>query len=272
MGCTAREILNSVKRETVSVNGVTIPHDAIAREVQHHPAAKPSTAWRSAALALVVRELLLQRARVVGIEPAPLKDSVGRRETEEESLIRGLIELEVKTPEPDAESCRRYYERNRRLFRSPPIYEAEHILFAARRDDEEAYAKARDDAALVQAELERNPERFSELARAYSACSSGAQGGHLGQIAPGQTTPEFERALARLTPGSIGEPVETRYGVHLIRLKRKHDGAEPPYELVADRVANYLRETAGHRALAQYIARLVSSAEISGIALEDKMA
>ena len=269
MACAVHTLQALPKSAAVSVNGVAIPRDAIAREVQHHPASKPITAWQSAARALVIRELLLQRARLVGIVPAPLRDNAGRCETEEEALIRRLIEQEVATPEPDEETCRRYYDRNRRLFRSQPIYEAAHILFAARKEDAEGYERARRDAVSVLAELKAQPERFGDLARFYSACPSAAQAGNLGQITAGQTTPEFERALAMLTPGSISHaPVETRYGVHIIRLDRKVDGAELPFELVGDRIADYLGQSVRRRAVAQYIARLVSEAEVTGVALE----
>ncbi len=47
----------------VNVNGVTIPRDRVAREAQHHPSRTPLEAWKAAARALVVRELLLQEAR-----------------------------------------------------------------------------------------------------------------------------------------------------------------------------------------------------------------
>jgi peptidyl-prolyl cis-trans isomerase C len=63
-------------------------------------------------------------------------------------------------------------------------------------------------------------------------------------------------------------PVETRYGLHIIRLDRKIDGRELPFEAVADRIADYLRDSVTRRASAQYIARLVSRAEITGITLE----
>ena len=56
-------------------------------------------------------------------------------------------------PEPDDESCRRYYERNAARFRSPDIYEAAHILFAASPADAQGYAKAREDAGAVLAEI-----------------------------------------------------------------------------------------------------------------------
>jgi len=256
------------KRTPVSVNGVEISHDDIAREVQHHPAPRPIEAWQSAARALVIRELLLQQARRLGVAPAPRSDGSGRRETEEEALIRGLIEQEVTTPEPDEAACRRYYEQNRRRFRSQPIFAASHILFAAFRDDVQWFAQAQATAASVLAELKLRPERFGDLARAHSACPSAALGGTLGQITAGQTTMEFEQALTGLTPGSISEtPVETRYGLHIIRLDGKVEGTELPFDLVGDLVADYLRENVMRRATAQYIARLVSNTQIAGIAL-----
>ena len=269
MGCTVHRILAQAEPSVVSVNGVVIGREAIAREVQHHPAPRPVAAWQEAARALIIRELLVQRARLVGVVSVRLRDNAGRCETEEEALIRGLIEHEVTTPVPNEETCRRYYEKNRRLFRSQPTYEAAHILFAACKEDAEGYGRARRDASSVLAELKQQPERFGELARSYSACPSAAQAGNLGQITAGQTTPEFERALATLTPGPISQaPVETRYGVHIIRLDRKIDGVELPFELVADRIADYLGESVRRRAVAQYIARLVSDAEVTGIALQ----
>ena len=253
---------------TVSVNGVAIARDAIVREMQHHPADKPIAAWLEAARALVIRELLLQRACRIGLTPAPVADAEGRRETDEEALVRALIEHEVTVPEPDDAACRRYYEQNRARFRSPDIYEASHILFAAVPSDREAYAQARADAVAALAELRAHPERFAELARAFSRCPSAGQGGNLGQVTRGQTTPEFERALLALAPGELcGEPAATRYGFHIIRLDRKHEGRTLPYEAVAGRIADYLRESVRRRADAQYIARLVSAAQIEGIEL-----
>jgi peptidyl-prolyl cis-trans isomerase C len=254
--------------KTIAVNGVVIARDAIAREVQHHPASRPLDAWQSAARALVVRELLLQEAHRLGLVAAPLTDANGRRESEQEALIRAVHEREVTTPEPDLETCRRYYTHNRKAFRSATLYEAAHILFAARHDQPAAFAQAHASAEAIIAELAQAPERFGELATVHSACPSAAQGGNLGQISAGQTTLEFERALIALDPGAMSpEPVETRYGFHIIRLDRRIEGRELPFELVADRIADYLRDSVAHRATAQYVARLVARADITGITL-----
>ena len=252
----------------VRVNGIAIPRDVIAREVQHHPARTPAESLKAAARALVVRELLLQEARRLEIEGQPLADAAGRRETAEEAAVRALVDREVRTPSADTETCRRYYEQNRQQFRSMDIYEAAHILFAASKADTEAYAQAHAAAEAALALLREHPERFVELARAHSVCSSASQGGNLGQITAEQTTPEFEQALFALEPGSVGpEPVATRYGFHIIRLDRRHEGRELPFELVADRIAEYLQESVQRRALAQYIARLATAAQIEGVEL-----
>jgi peptidyl-prolyl cis-trans isomerase C len=256
------------KPSVVSVNGVVVARAAIARETQNHPAAKPIIAWQAAARALVLRELMLQEARRLALTAEPAVDAQGRRETEDEALIRALAEREVTVPEADEASCRRYFEQNRRRFRSADIFEASHILFAAPAHDRAKFARAQRDAAAVLAELAQHPERFAELARAHSACPSGQQDGNLGQITSGQTTPEFEQALQKLAPGALTEaPVATRYGLHVIRLERRHEGRELPFELVHERIAAYLTERTRRTATAQYIARLVSRAEIAGIAL-----
>jgi peptidyl-prolyl cis-trans isomerase C len=267
MSCT-HHVSHFPRPEPVSVNGVVIRRDDIAGEMQHHPAPKPIFAWQEAARALVVRQLLLQEAQRLGVKAIPRTDYSGRRETEEEALIRAVCEREEVVPEPDHQTCRRYYDRNRKLFLSPSIFEVAHILIAARRDSAEAFEKARTVANSLLTELRHRPEVFGDLARLHSACPSARQGGSLGQISTGQTTPEFEQALMLLTPGSLSRtPVVTRYGFHIIRLDRKTEGQELPFELVADRIADYLRESISRRASAQYVARLVARAEIGGIAL-----
>lgn len=269
MGCAARETVLP-RHDNVTVNGIAIPRNVIARESQNHPASSPAKAWLAAARALVVRELLLQEAHRLNISATAAIDDEGRSETEEEALIRALIEQEVKVPQADLAACRRYYEQNRRRFRSPDLYEAAHILISADAVNAEVYAQARQQAETLLAQLQENPGAFADAARSYSACSSSAEGGHLGQVSSGQTTPEFERALIELEPGAItAEPVATRYGFHIIRLDRKIEGRELPFEHVADSIAEYLTESVRHRAVAQFIARLTSKAKVTGIDMPD---
>ncbi len=251
-------------RQPVAVNTIVIDDAAIAREVQNHPEASPRDAWEAATRALVVRELLLQRTRALGLAADPRTED-GLRETEEEAQIRALLEAEIHTPTADEASCRRYYAANPARFRSPDLFEPLHILFAADREDAGTYGAAIARAAAVLAELRVAPGRFEELARATSDCSSGREGGRLGQVARGETTPEFEAAMLRLRPGEIcAEPVQTRYGVHIVRLDRKAEGAVLPFEEVQARIAAYLEESSWRRAVAQYVSLLAGQASITG--------
>ncbi|KXF74972.1 peptidylprolyl isomerase [Paramesorhizobium deserti] len=256
----------TTRRPTVAVNGATIPHAAIAREVQNHPAEDPDTAWAEAARALVIRELLLQEASRLGLMPEPGEEGEGRRETEEEALIRTLLDRELSVPQADEASCRRYFEKNRSRFKSPDLFEAAHILFSADQRDEAAFAEARRSAEAALELLASNTKRFPDLAREFSACSSSRDGGHLGQFTRDQVTPEFAGALDPLEPGEIAAaPVETRYGVHVIRLDRRIEGRPLPFEAVRERIADYLTEAVWSRAAAQYISLLAGKTAITGV-------
>jgi peptidyl-prolyl cis-trans isomerase C len=265
MDCSVSNVLP--KPKTISVNGVVIPREAIAREVQNHPAEKPILAWQAAARALVVRELLLQESARLGIDAVPLSDPDGRTETDDEAAMRTLVEREVATPEPDEAACRRFYEQNHQRFRSGDLYEAAHILVAAPRGDVDARAEARTTADMILAAVKSDRAAFADLATNHSDCTTSAsEGGYLGQITRGQTVPEFETALERMQPGEVAI-VETRYGFHVVRLDRRAKGQTLPFEIARERIADYLALSVEHRALAQYISILAGRAEITGISL-----
>lgn len=257
-----------VRPVPVSVNGVAIPSADISRETQHHRSSDPDEAWAMAARALAIRELLAQEADRLGIDADPIEDEDGRRETPQEARYRALLEREVVVPRADEAACRRYYEQNRRRFRSPDLFEPAHILLPAAPSDIDAREAARRTAGALIDLLRADREAFAALAKEHSACPSGEQGGNLGQIGPGQTVAEFEAALRIMEPGTVHpEPVETRYGLHIVRLDRRIDGRELPFEAVQERVADYLDTAVYFRALQQYVSVLAGRAVVTGVDL-----
>lgn len=253
----------------VTVNGIQISRSDIGRETQHHPAEKPTDAWMAAARALVVRELLLQEARRLSLAPEPLADGEDRRETDEEALVRQLVDREVTIPEADESACRRIYEQRSQSFRSEDLFAVRHILVPASLGDAPARSEAKKLAETLIAMLIRDPGSFAALASAHSACPSKEHGGALGQISRGQTVPEFEEALATAPVGSvIQHPVETRYGYHVVAVDQKLVGERLPFEIVHAKIASWLTERARATAIRQYIAMLAGRATITGIELE----
>ncbi len=250
----------------VSVNAVAIALEAITAEAQHHPAASPAAALRQAAEALVVRELLLTEARALGLSAESAIDDRGRRETDEDALIRTLLEQQVATPVADEAACRRYYDSHRSRFTTGSIHEARHILLAAPVEERAARSRAKTTAQQLIKALAADPSRFAELAQAHSDCPSREQGGSLGQLTAGSTVPEFETMLGQLVEGQLCPvPVPTRFGFHVIRLDRMIAGKQLPFEVVRDRIAVYLEASSWSRAVSQYVGLLVGRAEIVGV-------
>jgi peptidyl-prolyl cis-trans isomerase SurA len=99
---------------------------------------------------------------------------------------------------------------------------ARHILVKVNETTSEAEGKAR---------IERLRDRlvggakFEEVARANSEDASSARGGDLGWISPGDTVPDFERAMNALSVDEVSQPVRTPFGWHLIQVleRRKQD-------------------------------------------------
>jgi peptidyl-prolyl cis-trans isomerase C len=224
---------------------------------------------REAAQALVVRELLLQEAARLGVDAAPDETGEDDDALPDEALIGRLIEREVRVPEAGEDECRRYYEANPARFRSPELFDAQHILFAAAPDDPEKRATAKASAEAALRDLAAAPERFAELARTLSDCPSRADGGSLGQVTRGSTVPEFETYLMSLDEGeTCPVPVETRYGFHVLRLNRRAPGRALPFEAVRTGVAEFLADSVWRRAVHQYVMVLAGRASIEGIAIQ----
>lgn len=250
----------------VRINGREISRVAITREIQNHPADNPVEARDAAVQALVVRELLLQEARAKGLVAEPLELGPGQHETDEDALVRQLLDDALTLPSPTEDECKRFYETNVDRFRSTAIWEPAHILLSVPPSDAAARTAARNKASEIIKLLGEQPDRFAQIARDYSTCPSREQGGNLGQISPGQTTPAFEAALKTMTPGTISSvPVETRYGFHVIRLDRCVEGRTLPFEAVHKKISDYLADAVFQRAVSQFVSLLAGKATIEGV-------
>ena len=62
---------------------------------------------------------------------------------------------------------------------------------------------------------------FADQAKHYSEDGSAAQGGDLGWLSPGDTVPEFERAMDALKVGQISGVVQSGFGWHLIQVMER---------------------------------------------------
>lgn len=253
----------------VRVNGVEIMPEAIAEEIQHHPAPDAETAWTDAARALAIRELLVQQARRAGLESEPLADETGRTETDDDALVRMVLEAEVTPATPSEGECRRYYDANPERFQTADLFDAAHILIEPRGADDSDWDDARRQALLIVEQIGNDAAAFAAAARTHSGCASAQQDGSLGQIRRGELVPEIQAALETLADGTTArEPVRSRFGWHILRLHRRMPGRTLTFEMVRDRIADLLEARSWSLEAARYVARLAAENEVEGIRIE----
>jgi peptidyl-prolyl cis-trans isomerase SurA len=101
----------------------------------------------------------------------------------------------------------------------------------------------------------RGGQDFGQLARLHSVDSTATRGGDLGWLYPGDTVPEFERALALLKPGEISQPVATPFGWHLIQVTERRT-EESPVERNRLAARQALRQRKGEEAYLEWIRQL----------------
>lgn len=97
---------------------------------------------------------------------------------------------------------------------------ARHILVKTNELVSETEARNR---VLALKERLDNKVDFAELARARSEDTSASRGGDLNWLSPGDTVPEFERAMDALKPGEISGPVRSPFGWHLIQVMERRN-------------------------------------------------
>jgi len=61
-------------------------------------------------------------------------------------------------------------------------------------------------------------EEFAAVARRFSSCPSGKNGGDLGWFGKGMMVPEFEKAAFEEEVGKVVGPVKTQFGYHVIKV------------------------------------------------------
>ena len=101
----------------------------------------------------------------------------------------------------------------------------------------------------------RGGQDFGQLARLHSVDSTATRGGDLGWLYPGDTVPEFERAMALLKPGEVSQPVQSPFGWHLIQvMERRTDESPIERNRLAARMA--LRDRKAEEAYLEWIRQL----------------
>lgn len=161
---------------------------------------------------LISRTLGIQKAKKVGID----KDPVVTAKLEDilyHALISKDLEGELKKiPEISDGEVKDFYSKNKE-------YRTAHILYRLRaQPSPEEVKKAFEQSTAVYAELQKTPEKFSELANKLSQTTTAPTGGDIGFQPPTRLAPEYFEAINGKSVGFISKPIRTQFGFHVIKV------------------------------------------------------
>jgi peptidyl-prolyl cis-trans isomerase D len=145
------------------------------------------------------------------------------------------------------------FEERRAQFETPEERRASHILLSLPAGaTPEQKAKVREKADALLAQVKKSPQAFAELARTSSEDpGSAAEGGDLGFFARGKMVKPFDDAVFGMKVGDIAGPVETQFGLHIIKLEAIKPGQGPKLETVKAQVEEELRKAEAGRRFAE---------------------
>ena len=142
------------------------------------------------------------------------------------------------TVEISDEDVRIYYEDNSEEFSQEEQVKARHILLSVNAD------RTADEARSMLEEVRTRVEAGEDFAVLAAEMSddpgSKDRGGDLGFFGRGQMIAEFEEASFAAEPGDLAGPIETSFGVHLIRVEEKRAAGTRALDEVAEQIRSRL--------------------------------
>ncbi len=113
-----------------------------------------------------------------------------------------------------------------------------------------------------------NGEKFEVLARQYSEDATASNGGDLGWVNPGDTVPQFEKAMNELRENEISAPVRSQFGWHIIQVLERR-GQDMTKEAARLKARQEIRARKAEEAYQDWIRELRDRAYVE-LRLEDK--
>ena len=148
---------------------------------------------------------------------------------------------------PNDELVNSAYKNLTNEFKRSLEYNASHIL-----------VKEEDQAKTIRKDID-DGKNFEALAKEHSIGPSGKNGGALNWFDLGSMVPEFSTALMVLSEGDVSQPVQTKFGWHLIKLNKTREKKIPEFEEIKAQLVQNLRQ----KKINDYLKSLSENSEIN---------
>ncbi|MDI6781254.1 MAG: peptidylprolyl isomerase [bacterium] len=121
--------------------------------------------------------------------------------------------------------------------------------------------KSAEDAVLILARIDRG-ENFEGLAREYSVCPSGKNGGDLGFFHKYQMIPEFSEKAFNLKVEEVSQIVKTNLGYHIIKMTEKRETPKDTLQILIQEQEEKLKKEAFEQEMEVLLKELKTKAYI----------
>ena len=201
---------------------------------------------------LIRRKLILSQQRVAEIRKLPLLRQQVQAYEDHLAIQQYLKEKIGARLTVTEEEMRQYYRTHLDMFIAPPRVKASHILL-----------RSEAEARQVLKELNAGGD-FAELAKQYSIdLPMALEGGPMGTIARGKSSPDLEKELFILAPGEYSQNiVKTQYGYHILKVDEIITEKHYPYEEVKDKVKSAVHGEKDAKAFDEMVGEIQKDAEI----------
>ncbi len=200
-----------------------------------------------------------RRIQSEGFTPESYREHVGRMI----AAKKYLDDIRLSVAEVSDEDLEQYYRDNEVRLTFPEQVRVRHILLTWKpmgTTDDKAAIREQMKPILERA---RAGEDFAELAREFSDDYATRQnGGDTGLFKRGEMAPAFEAAAFVLKPGEISDPVETPFGVHILKLEEHKEAYLLPLDEIREKLRDHMREERMEAAVEQEIVRLREQGEV----------
>lgn len=215
---------------------------------------------------LIIERLQLQEAKSKGLSVTqdeidatlrrtPLPATLTEEEFGQELLLKKLFDFSVRrNVVVEDEELRRYYNNNPTLFRTPPQYHLQQILFEASKEDDLTLARTKAQA-IYEDWLPETP--LGDLADQHAQYVR-----DLGWVQEKDLLAPLEQALQEMTPGTLSRPIETPTGVHLLLYDDVKEPQPYPFEKVERELRAKLLKERGEEAYNDWVNKLKQQAFI----------
>ena len=232
---TDRLLEKEIKAQNINVKDDEI--DRYIEEIRNRNGMNPEQFTK--ALAAQGMTLETYRARV-------------KSEIERAQLVNREIRQRVNV---SPEEIQRYYDAHKGEYSLDERVTVQDILFAvpesASADEVERVQKKAEEVR----DLARQGKDFGALAKQFSEGPGADKGGDLGSFGRDQLDPDIAEVVFRMKPGEISDPVRTRAGFHVLRVRERAGAGQKPVGDVSDQIRDTLYNEALEQRFKSWLSR-----------------